>query len=284
MTSHNSKPIHIVGGGLVAATLAALWPEPISCDALTGSFASWPLFIQARHEPFLKKLDIPYQIMTTLCIQHDLGEERWKSQDFALPYFGFVIDAKNLWQALLAASPAASAPCENANFLVALGKQPPPIYPCHMEWAMTFSVHRQIHAVHHDAHTIGLRIDPNGQSTQLPGGEHIQTLFDHGEERCYLRESLREDVLFMGDSLLSLPPTLALGYNGVLAIIASQQQNHFSWSKLRLDVIKRAKRQFLMAKMHHRALHPLARPALIGMLKNPKAMAWLLEMLMYAGM
>ena len=288
----------MVGQGLTACGLAALWPDPIAWDIPednNSSASSRPLLIHASNGWLWDVIDIPRHILTQLEVYDDkIGHiHTVYSHDCGMDFFGWIVDPQQLMRTLY--HRALSRPrvlSEDVTcWFIATGRQLPDEVLYQEHPGLFFHVAIQPSSSCKD-HTIMLTWSSQGKTTAgLPGVYHqgvevvteCKKNADAQSYRSYYRTLMQEHYIAIGDSLMIVPPTLATGFNTLLQCIQRQRDNPMIWGDIKRYVEHKARRQHQRALRYHKFLgSAMWRGCMYAGLKNKQMMRFCIEDILYA--
>ena len=284
-------PINLVGQGIVAHAIAALWPDDIDWDIPSPDILlpPRPLLIHASNHWLWQYIDIPKHSLNHCALyEQKLGHiHTWHSEDFAMEYFGWMVQPTDLLQALYARAICRRTQVAPKYTCVATGYN----LPGHIDYIQKngqgFSTQAQIPS-HYQEHTLCLTWESDGStSATLPCGTSGMTIITSPSssltDACsYYRIFPHPDYCGLGDSLFAVPPTLASGFNTLLHIIYKQIQNPMSWKNFKHYAEKKASTIFAQSQYYHKILeHPTARGFLTSAAKNTTIMRYIIDRILY---
>lgn len=253
---------------MVAYTIAALWPSSLAWQIPPLAYVSStrPLLIHHSNAWLIKLLNIQRTPIHNLTLfEEHIGHiHNWNCRSFGLDAFGWMINPDELIEKLsiLAHQRSYTQP-KNIYVIIATGHTVPEHIPFHETPGKPYQTLQKNTNLTQSQHDIHLHWQTQQMTAHLPSlvsSNSIAITTTHTNHpsqptyHAYYRETSKSNHLLMGDSLLSIPPTLASGYNSCLQLIQLYCSHSITWNQFRSISQRHAKKQFTFSQRYHQII------------------------------
>lgn len=284
----------VIGSGMVAHTLAALWPHDISWafkDQIIPT-SSKPLLIHHSNAWLLHHLAIKRTAVTHIQLfEENIGfVHSLQASSFNLEAFGWMINPKELMESLkcLIQTRENHSNHNDAFLFVATGPAIPQHIPYTETTGLSFTSIQSPPTTPIDEHSIVLHWMNEYISATLPATTaqmtpttittHTSPIPSDTSSQAYQRQATEAQHLLIGDSALRIPPTLASGYNTTLKFIKHAMNTRLNWRAMKDYSHKQSNAQLSHSQHYHRMLQQKwMRPSMTASFKNPHIMRHIIQ-------